>query len=42
VTAFALSVPTSIPRCLLAWMICCGMALTYGVLLAIVDLWERK
>ena len=37
-----LLIPTSIPRCLLAWIVCAGVALTFGVLLAVVDLWEQK
>ena len=36
-----LLIPTSIPRCLLAWIVFAGVALTFGVLLAIVDLWEQ-
>jgi hypothetical protein len=30
-----------IPRCLLAWAVCCGVAWTCGLVLALVDLWGR-
>jgi len=38
---FALFISTSIPRCLLAWVVCCGVAWTAGLLLAVVDQWEK-
>ena len=31
----------SLPRCLLAWTVCCGAAWLFGLLLALVDLWEQ-
>jgi hypothetical protein len=31
----------SLPRCLLAWCVACGVAWLFGLLLALVDLWER-
>jgi len=31
----------SLPRCLLAWVVVCGVALMCGVLLALISLWER-
>jgi len=31
----------SLPRCLLAWVVACGFAFMGGVLLMLVDLWER-
>jgi len=30
-----------LPRCLLAWIVCCGAAWLFGLLLALVDLWEQ-
>jgi len=41
VTAFVLFAPTTLPRCLLAWAVCCGVAFMFGVVLALVDLWEK-
>ena len=35
-------IPTSIPRCLLAWVVCAGMAFMCEVLLALVDLWAGR
>jgi hypothetical protein len=34
-------VAESLPRCLLAWTVACGVAFMSGVLLMLADLWER-
>jgi len=37
VTAFALLLPTSLPRCFVVWAVCAGVAFMFGVLLAVID-----